>query len=169
MHRLSITAAGLGACLLIAAPSGAQAPESANVDIADCLELESRERQLECVEERFEEALETREAAAEAAREAEAAAAAAASEASRQAAAGLPGGGSDEPDEIVATITSFREVEPNEFLISLDNGQVWRQNRPRRYLLRVGAEVRLRSTHFGPSYRLTDPEVGSFIQVERVR
>jgi hypothetical protein len=142
----------------------AQAPEGANVDVADCLELESREQQLECVEERFDAALKTREAAAEAAREA----AAAASEASRRAAAGLPGG-SDEPNEIVATITSFREVEPNEFLISLDNGQVWRQNRPQRYLLRVGAEVRLRSTHFGPSYRLTDPEVGSFIQVERVR
>ena len=71
--------------------------------------------------------------------------------------------------EIVATITALREVEPNEYLITLDNGQVWRQNQPKRYFLLTGVEVQLQSTRWGPSYRLRDPNVGSYISVERVR
>ena len=71
--------------------------------------------------------------------------------------------------EIVATITALREVEPNAYLITLDNGQVWRQNQPKRYFLLTGVEVELQSTRWGHSYRLRDPNVGSYISVERVR
>jgi hypothetical protein len=71
------------------------------------------------------------------------------------------------PSQIVATVTEVREIEPDMLLITLDNGQVWKQNQARRYSLLVGAEVRLRASRWGPSYRLTDPNVGSFILVER--
>ena len=71
--------------------------------------------------------------------------------------------------EIVASIIALRQVEPDTYLITLDNDQIWRQNQPKRYTLRVGAEVRLRPTEWGPSYRLTDPRVGGFISVKRLR
>jgi hypothetical protein len=71
------------------------------------------------------------------------------------------------PDLIVATVTEVREIEPNMLLITLDNGQVWKQNRPQFYRLTVGAEVELRPSRWGSSYRLTDPNLSSFIQVER--
>jgi hypothetical protein len=75
----------------------------------------------------------------------------------------------ESPAQITATVTAVREVEPNMLMITLDNGQVWRQNRAQRYLLREGAEVQLRASSWGPSYRLTDPNLGGFIQVERRR
>jgi hypothetical protein len=71
------------------------------------------------------------------------------------------------PDLIVARVTEVREIEPNMLLITLDNGQVWKQNRPQLYRLMVGAEVELRPSRWGTSYRLTDPDLSSFIQVER--
>jgi len=192
--------------------SRAQSQEPVLVDVDTCIELETREQQLECYEQRVNEALqaragegnaddqapaspgvgaaeapeqsrasrraERREAremerrtreierrereAAEAAQRAEEAALAAA-----EAAAAIEDP-SFTPGEIVARIVEFREIEPDAYLITLDNGQVWRQSSPRRYNLSTGAEVRLRPTRFGASYRLTDPNVGSYIQVRRV-
>jgi hypothetical protein len=69
--------------------------------------------------------------------------------------------------EIVAKVTELRETVPNSYVITLDNGQVWRQSQPQRYPLRAGLEVRLRETKFG--YRLTAPEYRGQIPVERVR
>jgi hypothetical protein len=69
--------------------------------------------------------------------------------------------------EIVATVTDLRETVPNSYVITLDNGQVWRQSVPQRYPLRKGLEVRLRETKFG--YRLTAPQYRGQIPVERVR
>jgi hypothetical protein len=74
-----------------------------------------------------------------------------------------------ERHEIFATITALRELAPNTYAITLDNGQIWQMNAPRRYPLRVGLDVRLYSTRWGTSYRLTAPEHGSFVQVERRR
>ena len=58
---------------------------------------------------------------------------------------------------------------PNAYLITLDNGQVWRQTVPMSYRLREGAEVRLYPSQWGDGYRLTDDNLRGYIQVERVR
>ena len=73
------------------------------------------------------------------------------------------------PTEITAAVTEIREIEPNMVLVTLDNGQQWRQNRALRYPMQVGAVVTLRPSQWGSSYRLTDPAIGGFIQVERRR
>jgi hypothetical protein len=94
-------------------------------------------------------------------------AAAAAATAAAEAAAAV-----EDPDytagEIIAHIAAIREIEPDAYLITLDNGQIWRQNVPKRYLLRPGAEVHLQPSPWGSSYRLTDPDVGNYIQVKRI-
>jgi hypothetical protein len=71
------------------------------------------------------------------------------------------------PAEIVATVTELRQTVPNAYVITLDNGQVWRQAHPMPYPLRTGLVVRVRQTTFG--YRLTAPELRGQINVERVR
>jgi len=72
-----------------------------------------------------------------------------------------------EPIEIVATVTELRQTVPNAYVITLDNGQVWRQAHPMPYPLHTGLVVRVRETQFG--YRLTAPELHGQINVERVR
>jgi hypothetical protein len=74
----------------------------------------------------------------------------------------------ESPAEFVATVTALRETVPNAYLITLDNGQVWRQNRPQEYLLQPGQRVTLRATRWGHSYRLSGDSLNGFIQVERV-
>jgi hypothetical protein len=54
-------------------------------------------------------------------------------------------------------------------MITLDNGQVWRQMQPKRYPLQPGYDVRIYSSRWGNSYRLSSPILNGFIQVERVR
>jgi len=71
--------------------------------------------------------------------------------------------------EIFATVAELRETVPNSYLITLDNGQVWRQTVPMAYGLREGAEVHLYPSRWGDSYRLTDEDLRGYIQVERVR
>jgi len=73
------------------------------------------------------------------------------------------------PVEISGTITALRETIPNNWIITLDNGQVWQMNQPKRYPLRVGLEVELTSTRWGESFRLSAPEHGGFVQVRRAR
>jgi hypothetical protein len=73
------------------------------------------------------------------------------------------------PAEIVATVTELHETVPNAWLITLDNGQVWRQNTPQRFALKTGQRVTLRTTKWGASYRLSADTLNGFIQVERVR
>ncbi len=80
-----------------------------------------------------------------------------------------PRGGDSEEAEVVAKISALRETVPNQYVITLDNGQVWRQTRPTAYPLRPGADVRLYSTQWGDSFRLTMPERGGYVQVQRVR
>jgi len=71
--------------------------------------------------------------------------------------------------DIVATVTELHETVPNAWLITLDNGQVWRQNIPQRFALKAGQRVTLRGTKWGTSYRLSTEALNGFIQVERVR
>lgn len=74
-----------------------------------------------------------------------------------------------QPEQIVSRIVALDERLPNAYLITLENGQTWRQVRSERYALRVGHHVRLHPTRWGSSYRLTAEESKGFIQVERVR
>jgi hypothetical protein len=73
------------------------------------------------------------------------------------------------PPEIVATVKELRETVPNAWLITLDNGQVWRQNIPQRFGLKPGQRVTLHGTKWGSSFRLSAEALNGFIQVERVR
>jgi hypothetical protein len=73
------------------------------------------------------------------------------------------------PPEVHAKVAELRETVPNAFLITLDNGQVWRQTRPEPYLsLRVGQDVRIFFSRWR-TYRLDSPQMRGFLQVERVR
>jgi hypothetical protein len=72
------------------------------------------------------------------------------------------------PPEIVATVAELHETVPNAWLITLDNGQVWRQNIPQRFALKPGQRVTLRGTKWGSSYRLSAEALNGFIQVEQV-
>jgi hypothetical protein len=194
--RGGTTLAGLGALALLGADLNAQPAESVAVDVGACLELETREAQVACYGELVADELDTRNAEPEAEAEAQLEAQASAtdpiaastspsseveperdlSRAERRAARRAEREQSREAersdqqgDAVTATVTALRELEPNHWLITLDNDQVWRQNRAQRYLLEVGSEVTLRSSTWGPSYRLSDPNLGGFIQVERVR
>jgi hypothetical protein len=73
------------------------------------------------------------------------------------------------PPEVRAKVTELRETVPNAYLITLDNGQVWRQTQPETYLsLRVGNDVRIYFSRWR-TYRLESPQMRGFLQVERVR
>ena len=72
------------------------------------------------------------------------------------------------PADIEARIAELRETVPNAYLITLDNGQVWRQTVPKAYPLQAGHPVRIYYSRWR-SYRLTNDTLKSFIQVERVR
>jgi hypothetical protein len=74
-----------------------------------------------------------------------------------------------ESREIVAVVTDLRETVPYQYVITLDNGQVWRQSRPHSaYRLRAGVQVRIYSTpKFG--YRLAMADYPGFTAVERAR
>ncbi len=74
-----------------------------------------------------------------------------------------------ESSSIVATVTALKETVPNAYLITLDNGQVWRQKDSQRYALQPGQRVTLSRTKWGEAYRLNAEGLHGFIQVERVR
>lgn len=171
----------------------AQDPESVTIDVTDCIELTSPEERLRCYEARVGNALDRRppepaqpeddaparvNAAARPTPEASEAGSTQTKPVTRQ--VSVRGTNDDfglrprderdgEAPELVATVEAFSERVPNEYVITLDNGQVWRQMVPKRYPLLVGQRVRIYSSGWGDAYRLTAEEVGSFIQVERIR
>jgi hypothetical protein len=163
---LAALAAGLGAAELAAAQEQT-APVS--VDVSQCVKLTTPEERLACFEAQV-------EAADAAAASGEGAPAAAGGAAAGGAAAGGAAGArsapeadeSDDPPDIFGTIVELRETVPNSFLITLDNGQVWRQTVPQHYALRQGMPVRLYYSRWR-AYRLTNERLRGFIQVERVR
>ena len=83
----------------------------------------------------------------------------------------LPEKREDEKDlvELHSTISKLREYIPGRYLITLENGQVWRQMVAERYRLRKGHNVRIYPTRWGESFRLSAEGLKGFIQVERVR
>jgi hypothetical protein len=77
----------------------------------------------------------------------------------------------DEKDliELHSAISHLREYVPSRYLITLENGQVWRQMVGTRYRLEVGDKVRIYPSRWGESFRLSAEGLKGFIQVERVR
>ncbi len=157
----TIERAGVGAVAIIGGWFGiqvglAQEADSVTVDVGECVDLTSPEERLACFERSIE----------------------AAKQEGPVAAAEPPIVGARETDaereanklpEVIATVAELRETLPNSYLITLDNGQVWRQNRPKWYPLQPGYKVRLYPSRWGSSYRLAADKLNSFIQVERVR
>ena len=159
--------AGIAAVLAAAAASqaaGAQGlGEPVNVDVGECVKLTTPEERLACFEKQV-----------EASRTSQPAAGAPVSPSTPGTAPPSstgppPSGGRDAaPPDIEARVAELRETVPNAYLITLDNGQVWRQTVPKAYGLRPGDEVRVYYSKWR-TYRLTNEQLRSFIQVERVR
>jgi hypothetical protein len=177
----------------------AQGASGLTIDVGECVNLTAAEERLACYDRQAEAALRRRAEPDAAAAEAPPSGAGPAASATATAAASAPAIAAaarrpDDPpavdaqqrtsarpssasaprepaagDEVIATITALRETVPNAYIITLDNGQVWRQAVPQRYPLRTGQRVRLHTTKWGTSYRLTADEVSSFIQVDRVQ
>lgn len=206
-------AAVMGGFLVIE-PAAAQSDSGLEVDVAECVEIESPAERFRCYESRVDSALREQggeagsaagdasgraapasppsPASPSAARAESSRAAPSRGEAASRAAAraavpeidasespsvddfGLRAPREEADDakqqeELYGTIAALRETVPNSYLITLENGQVWRQMRPEFYPLREGHRVRIYSTRWGSSYRLTVEELKGFIQVERVR
>jgi hypothetical protein len=164
LTRSGASLAGLLLGLSIVGNASGQDNDALNVDVSECVALESEVARFVCYEERVESAR-TQGSSPPATAPAQP------GTTPDNASAVRGSDQTDEPDaeEIFGTITALRETGPNIHVITLDNGQVWQMNQPRRYPLRVGLEVRLYSTRWGSSYRLTAPEHGSYVQVRRVR
>lgn len=189
---LAALCSAIAFALCVMQPSAAQDAEGVSIEVGDCIELESPEERLACFESRVDSALDEPAADVEAAAKAEVrpdtraddepASPPGPARPERAAAAdrtsidrfGFPEQ-SDEAEEefeykeMLGTVASVREIEPNRRIITLENGQVWSQMHPDRYWLRPGDQVRIYSTRWGDAYRLTVEELRGFIQVERVR
>ena len=152
----------------------AQDSSHVTIDAGRCRALESPDERLACFEAEVDAALigELRESAPQ-----PPAAASAPPQGSQQSlptvdVAGLPrqDAPADAPgqSEWVGNIASLRERAPNQYLITLDSGQVWLQRLAERYQLRVGQRVRIYQSKFGSGHRLQADGVNGFIQVDRV-
>jgi hypothetical protein len=173
--------AGLGGSHVVSA----QEAGGLMIDVAECITLESAVDRFQCYESRANAALEGRDGApVGAARRAEPSGASAFESAGRaaggapeeaiergapRAAAARSQSQDETPSEFYGTVAAVRETVPNTYVITLENGQVWRQTRPNRYPLQVGYRVRIYESGWGSSYRMSSEELRGFIQVERVR
>lgn len=72
------------------------------------------------------------------------------------------------PKELIDRISTL-ETGPSGWIITLKNGQIWRQRFNKRYHLQNGQQVRIYPTIWGSDYRLSAEGNGSFIQVRRIR
>jgi hypothetical protein len=172
-------AAAIAAAWLL--PAAAQ-DERLTVEVGQCVDLPTPEQRLACFEAQVEAARSAPAAPAPAAQgnPSPAAPAAAGAAAGTAAAAATtttvtvpPDTGrrdrdDEDPPDIVASVTALRETVPNAQLITLDNGQVWRQTQPEYYPLRAGNVVRIYYSRWR-TYRLTNEQLRGFIHVERVR
>jgi hypothetical protein len=184
----------VGTALAAYAANAQDAPASLTIDVGDCLNLKSPGARFDCYERHVEAAKAPNRPPSNAAPQPDVATAAptpAASPASTAAAtaasAALAISAAPEstaaataasaaipvatPPPSVTPVTDpvLHETVPNALLITLDNGQVWRQNIPQRFALKPGQPVTLHGTKWGPSFRLSADALNGFIQVERVR
>jgi hypothetical protein len=165
--RLGIAIAATAACLAGAAAACAQDSDDITVEIGDCVDLESPEERRACYAARVDAAVQERE------RSAATTAPDSQSPSSDEGTVPRQGATRDDsespPLDVVATITELRETVPNSYLITLDNGQAWRQMEPKWLPLRVGQEVRIFPSNWGKTFRLSVAGLSGYIQVERVR
>jgi len=160
----------------------AQGADSLTVDVGECVSLASPEERFACYERQVGAARTAPAASPPDTRAAGSGPAAPASgpepdsvTGARPAAVGdaapsaAPQAAATEPLEFVATVTSLRQTVPNSYVITLDNGQVWRQSYAEWYPLRPGQTVRVRPSRWGGTFWLTADEANGFIQVKRVR
>jgi len=174
----------------------AQAAAGVTIEVGDCVKLQAPEERLACYERQVDAAERGRATHAgdsPAAASALPAAAPAAAPAPATSAVAAPSAGrrtvnasgrhvehrpredssaqdkSEQTSTIVAKVAALKQTVPNAYLITLDNGQVWRQNYPQLYPLQPGQRVTLSGSIWGGSSRLTSDELQGFIQVERVR
>jgi len=70
-------------------------------------------------------------------------------------------------NELIARVDSVRQLGPNLLVITLENGQVWQQMNSKRFALAEGDEVRIYTTRWGNSYRLSSQTHNGYIQVQR--
>jgi hypothetical protein len=138
--------------------------DTVTIDASPCVDLPTPEQRLAC----FEAQVETARTAPPAASAPAAAAAAPAAAASSSQGTGFAAEKPPDPPDIHAKVAELRETVPNAYLITLDNGQVWRQTVPENYPLRVGSDVRIYFSKWR-AYRLTNAQARGYIQVERVR
>ena len=158
--RISAAAAVLAGTAAIQLAGAQDSAEPVNVDVSECVKLTKPEERLAC----FEKQVEGSRASG-----ADSAAISSSPEPANDSSSGV---GQERPEEdppdIQARVAEMRETVPNSYLITLDNGQVWRQTVPKAYRLRPGSAVRIYLSRWG-AYRLTDEQLKGFIQVERVR
>lgn len=158
--QIAIGVALIASVAAIRLAAAQQQGDAVKVDVTKCVELITPEERLACFETQV-----------EAASGAPVTTGAAAVGSSTTAAGSASRGGQEEagPPDVVAKVAELREIEPNAYLITLDNGEVWRQTVPYAYALRPGSDVRIYFVSRWGSFRLTNPQLRRFIQVERVR
>lgn len=151
-----------------------QSNDSLNVDVGECVKLESPGERLDCYERQVKRAQTAPAAPAAAAPPPVAAPPPAAPSAQPPRSARVEdarvanGTPSREPARS-GTITALREIVPNRWLITLDNGQMWRQTYAEPFRLRIGQRVELTQSRGRSSYELTAVGMSGDIQVEPVR
>jgi len=74
--------------------------------------------------------------------------------------------GREELQQITAEVVELIEISPDRIAVRLDNGQIWRQTVPSRFLLREGHEVEIRRASLG-SYMMSRAGSSRSIRVER--
>jgi hypothetical protein len=175
----AVRIAAATAAVLAVSPAFGQEADSVTVDVGQCVDIESAEERFACYEAQVDAATKADEAAGREAPDSAAAGPAPAaqtgsrragevrpsSEASRAAEAGSAA----EAGDIFGRIGSLRQTVPDAYLITLEDGHVWRQTYPKRYFLRAGDDVRIYPSTWGTDYRLTVVGRSGYIQVEQVR
>lgn len=70
--------------------------------------------------------------------------------------------------ELIGKVAALEQLGPNMWVVTLEDGQRWRQMLTKRYALQVGDDIRIYSTRWGSAYRMTAQRLGGYIQVERI-
>jgi hypothetical protein len=167
--RSALPPAVYGTIAILAVPCHAQSEASdLTIDIGECVELVSALERYDCYERLAQAALAADDGVGNGPGAAARPDPAAATLQARQAQSHGPAAQGSEATEVVSAITKLGERRPNEQVITLENGQIWRQTLTKRYPLRIGQEVRIYPTRWGDSYRLSALDRSGFIQVERI-
>lgn len=174
---LTIAAVALLGAVWSANPALGQDRGEVTVDVEHCLDLESAEERQACFGAQVNEVLEGRDsgeteagtADGENARETPNRAPAASEQPVAHTAEASDSGAGEFGEEYFGTIVEVKEYLPSAYIIRLDNGQIWEQTEPKKYLLRPGLEVRIYPTRWGNRYRLTGVDSGGHIQVRRLQ